>query len=231
MLAARRQVDETLASTTYQKQNWFSPMKWYRIWAKVYFWPSFATFEEIISGPNAAPGRAYLWLGVVAGICFIALMALSGSFADSGFRNVFCFNMIAWPFAAFAGMRSWPIFLHRLAGDGEDQRKRDHLIYCSGAIMAPGTLILVFFGIAWLKFWLTQAMVQTAILETVTIPILFFLLWGIHQLLLWVNAVRAVEGISTGKAALIVVLPGAFFLLFISLGVLSWLIPALLMST
>jgi hypothetical protein len=147
-------VEQSVESTEPQAVS----QPWYKIWAKVYFFPKEQTYETLLQDSNAKTSRAIIWVGIsilVIGIAPILLYWVSGGrfihddLVDAGITSqgeiALFYSLIGVFFAALIGapigMGIATSLIHWLAtkmgGDGIVEK----FGFLLGAIVAPAYLI------------------------------------------------------------------------------------------
>jgi hypothetical protein len=205
-------------------------LKWYEVWREVYFHPSEQTFHRILADPLAKPGRAFLWvaiLGVLSGI----VQAFSTQGVDTGqIEQVSLFSLvICIPLGAVIALALSALIMHWIAGLFGGNGTYDRLVYAFGSIQAPATLVSVILSsIGTLVGLGSLGQGGTSPLLICLAP--FSLAWSIYLLFLEVLALKAVEGLTTGKAILTLLLPLIVVLVLGGLCVALVLVPVIVRS-
>ena len=162
-------------------------MSWRKVWMSVLTRPSVATFERILSDPQASARRAYLWVGLAALIGGIITNAYSrlGLFGSQPeFGPMFLYTCVpANIVLALLSLAAVSWVAQRMAGGFfSGGGKYASMVYASGAFYAP--LILISSLISGIPY-----------VNCLSIPLLIF------ALVLGVMAVNAVNQIGWGQAA------------------------------
>jgi Yip1 domain len=123
------------------------------------------------------------------------------------------------PIAAVIGVIISTAIMHGSAKLFGGTGKWGDLAFCFCAIVAPNTLIASVFGLLFLPVYRLGGLLF--------IPGLISFAIGIYVLALQVNAISAVENISSGKAFLAIILPGIILVLLGVCCTLTVLIPAI----
>lgn len=185
-------------------------LKWYEVWRQIYLHPSVESFLRILADPLAKPGRAYLWVAVMAVISGL-LQGLgfntagrSGLGVSGPILTLGCGLIIA-PVLAVIGLAFGSLIVHWIAGLFGGQGTFERMVYAYGAIEAPATLVSIIFSTLLLILTGGETTGGRSTLGLCAAP--FSLVWGIYLLILQINAIRAVEKLSTGRAILTLLFP------------------------
>jgi hypothetical protein len=186
------------------------PRKWYEIWWAVWRHPGVDTFRSILLEPTAGSGRAALWVGATAFIAGLLSTIFSAIFTPESrtIGSVLICTAIAAPISAVIGTALSAGIYHLVALAFGGKGKWEQLFFCFAAIQAPETV----FGLLSYLFYPTLFAATT--LESnlaVLLPLLCLGILGfavaIYSLVLFINAIDAVENVGTGKAIAIVLIP------------------------
>ena len=192
--------------------------RWYLVWKRA-LWPSVRSYESLSSSHGNVPIKAAIgWISsstlISYGIIVVRLFLIKNPFLFEnptyfllgGPLGILAFGILRLLF--FAGIGQW--IAHLLGGSG-DFRK---LIYAFAALLAPLAIISTLVVSA---AFVLRALYGFPILNT-SLPI-FWLPFGIYQIILSAVAVKAIHRFGWVKAAISVlpVLTGAMLFTLYSL--------------
>jgi len=190
--------------------------KWYEIWIDVLIHPGFATFQNLLKEPNISSNRGFTWVAVTSFISF--LIGILVSMVESSLNpNVTPFPIwyllcgsVATPVLAIVGLAimAWIYdgIAKRFGGSGEYHQ----MVFCLAAIQSPFALIGIVLGWVMIPFY-PSILLNPSAFGTAALPSFspaFCLLWfvsigiGIYSMVLYINAIRAVENLEPGKAVM-----------------------------
>ncbi len=217
--------------------------KWHEVWQKVYFHPSVQSFIDILQDPTARPGRAFLWVaimgaivGLVQSLVTMLVNPVMPQLGDSGPAlpvmtlgfTLVC-GVIVAPIVAVIGLAIGAGVTRLVAGLFGGTGTFDRLVYAFGAISAPSTIPAALFSIITVVIQgLTMRATNSSagLLGLCVLP--FSLALGIYVVVLYVNAIRAVENLTTGKAVLVYFIPTIVFAIIFGVCLLLGLIPVIM---
>lgn len=184
-----------------------TPRKWYQIWMDVLTHPKADTFRSILQEPDVKITRAFTWVAVASFIGYLAYLVVYGLLLPD--LNIFGNIRYSWyllcltiaaPLTAIVGMSIVAAIYRWIASLFGGQGAWDKLVYCFSAISAPVSLITMLISAAIIALSAGQPQLLTCA-SLITLPI------TIYSIVLFINAIVAVEGITTGKAALVYFIP------------------------
>ena len=204
-------------------------LKWYEVWREVFLRPSERTFHRILADPLAKPGRAFIWVAIV-GLLSGIVQSFSAQNVDMGQAVQFnAFTLaICIPLGAVIGLALSSLILHWIAGLLGGQGSYERLVYALGAIQAPSTLVSVILSSIGTLIGLGMGQRTGSPFLICLAP--FSLAWSIYVLYLEVLALKAVEGLTTGKAVLTLFIPLLVVLVLGGLCVALVLIPVIVQN-
>jgi hypothetical protein len=195
------------ASVQYPSQS-----KWYEIWKAVLYPPSEQAFLNILADPAVSARRAFIWVALAALAIspfqvFTTMVSMENSLDTAlGLMVGLCAAVVFAPVGAVIGLAISAGLYHLIAGWFGGRGTFNEMTYAIGAVTAPYMLV------AGLISAVTSLIVVAGevfgLLMLCLVPI--FLALPIYLIILYVQAIKAVEGLSTGKAVLTVVMPTAF---------------------
>ena len=161
--------------------------------------------------------RGFIWIGVTSLIAGIIgqivtfqttrtlLQYLSGS-------DIFLYacGVVVTPIIAIIGIMISAGIFHLIAKIFHGNGKWADLVFCFSAITAPASIIVAFASLINFAF----ANIQILSLIVSICIIIFYLILGIYSIVLYINAIKAVENLSTGQAIATYLIPTIVVLLF-----------------
>ena len=186
-------------------------LSWHQIWLRAVTQPSLATYQQLISLPDAASNRAYKWMAILGllnyGVFLLApdahpyagMLNLGAPFdSSSNLKLLLCAPVFA--FIPVLGLALSAVINHILAiilgGEGEYEK----LVFALGAFSAPLSLT-------------NTVLAPVPCLNLLSLPLALF------NIVLGVIAVNAVYDIGWLKAVIVAAVPLAFILLLFALGI------------
>jgi hypothetical protein len=201
-------------------------LPFYQVWAEVLTYPSQQTFHRIMADPTSSAVRAFLWVGVV-GLISGMVQILASSMGPNSLRDIaglgytvslLCVG-IAAPLGAVLGLALSTAIFHAIAKAMGGMGTFDRLVYCMGAITAPASIIsslisVILTGLGVSSIAGTSRLPGNSLMLALTCVIsLALFAFSFYLIVLEVLALKAVEGISTGKAVLTLIIPGLVVLI------------------
>jgi len=202
--------------------------KWYEIWLDVWTHPGEEAFWGILKERNHSVGRAFIWVAVTSLILAVAsiigYVPLYRSFMSNigAVNTVEFFNttslltfgicsVILTPIFAILGLVISSGIYHLISKLFGGSGAWSDLVFCLGAVIAPGSIIT---GVLMIPYVLFSNFPAIWWLVAIFIGILSLIV-SIYVIVLNVNAIRGAERIGTWQAILTIFLP------IIIIGVLS----------
>jgi hypothetical protein len=169
--------------------------------------PKADTFRSILTESNVKVSRAFIWVAVASFIGYLAYLLVYGLllpdltiFGDIRASWYWLCITIAAPLTAIVGMSIIAAIYRWIASLFGGQGAWDKLVYCFSAISAPVSLITMLISALFITLTAGQPQLMTCA-SLVMLPL------SIYAIVLYVNAIVAVEGITAGKAALVYFIP------------------------
>ena len=193
--------------------------KWYELWLEVWKHPSDASFKSILNERDHEAMRGFIWIGVAS-----LITGLIGQIATfqttrtllqypSGSDILFyvC-GVVVTPIIAIIGMMISAGIFHLVAKIFHGNGKWGDLVFCFSAISAPASIIVAFASL--INFAFVNIQILTLIVSICII--IFYLILGIYSIVLYINAIKAVENIGTGQAVATYFIPTIVLLLIVA---------------
>jgi len=181
------------------------PRKWYEIWSDIWRHPGVTSFQGLLNEPDHSPKRGYKWIAVTSLIAAIlASLGSSGIFRSlqSDFGSIFIYyvcTVILSPIFGIIGLIISSGIYHVISRLFKGNGKWSDLVICSAVVLAPVELV--------------GGVISLIILLFAQIPAAFIIPWllsvavSIYSIVLYVNALKTAENITTGQAVLTYFLP------------------------
>jgi hypothetical protein len=172
--------------------------------------------------------RGLIWIAVVAVIVAlvsnISLVPNIRTFVPqmNGITifTVIC-DVIVAPIVSILGVMFLGGVFHLIAKIFHGNGKWSDLVFCLTAISAPASLLFLPGYLINIAF----AGIQILSLIVSIVVIILYLIWGIYSIVLYINAIKAVENISTGNAVATYFIP-VIVLTIITVCILSFVVIA-----
>ncbi len=184
-----------------------TPEPFYQTWIKALTKPNERTFAEIANSPGANPNKAYLWLALsdIVAVFVIMLVASLSTASQGDFGSALSRSLISLicgaPIGAVIGVLFFALvtaIIQWVAKLFKGTGSYSQLVYAAAAFAAPLMLI-------------SGAISALSLIPIPYIALCFSILsigLSIYALVLWVMAVKGVNGFGWGEAVGSVFLPG-----------------------
>jgi hypothetical protein len=194
---------------------------WYQLWWDVWTLPGTDTFRALMAETNGGAGRGFLWILVSGLISAIVNVLLRLALPNNALSNLPAGSLaiyqsvgtigsfICIPISSVIGIAITAgiyLGLARLLGGRGDWGQA---IFCYAAIQGP--LVLIGLALSAPVSMLGGATNSLSYMLAI-FSVLASLALSIYASVLYVFAIKAVEGIGTGKAILVMLLPTLLFL-------------------
>jgi hypothetical protein len=190
------------------------PRAWHQIWLDIWLHPGLDSFKAALAEPDTGTGRAYRWvavMGLISGLVSVLIELVlptpTSSQLPANSRGIFLGAVavgavLCTPFAAVIGLAISAWIYHGISRLLGGQGTGNRLIYAFGAIYAPLMLISTVFLVpsALVRQLGDGAAIGSLCLSIIPLAV------SIYSIVLYVNAIKAVEGFSTGRAIAVIAL-------------------------
>ncbi len=183
-----------------------APRKWYEIWRDVWLHPNAQTFMDILKEPDISSSRGFKWValtGLISGLVSLISIMLSLNTLQNGLSSLentpivfsvmgiygLCVVVLTPIFAVLGLVISAGIY-HGIAKLFHGTGEWGQLVFCFAAILAP--------------LFVVSSLIS--VLVSLQVPFLSFcfglasLALSVYAIVLFINAIKAVEDIGTGAA-------------------------------
>jgi len=197
--------------------------KWYEIWWDVWTNPGVGSFQALLQDADHSTARGFIWIAVTSLIVALATSVLSVR-ALLNYQPNFTSPLVYYlclviftPIFAIIGLTIATGIYHGIAKLLGGTGTWSDLVLCVSAVTAPGEIIACVIGL--IRFLVLQIPV------IIFIPSLLSFIIGIYAIVLYINALKASENISSGKAVVVYFIPTIVAGLIILCSLLA-LVPA-----
>jgi hypothetical protein len=172
------------------------PRKWYAIWWDVWRHPGVKVFQDLLQGENVNSSRGFTWIaltGLIVGVVNLSSSLLlqrnaqSNIFDTSDISYLLCggiFSVPLTPILYMVGLAISAWIYHTIAKLFHGTGNWENLAFCFAAVEAP-----------YLLFSSVNSILNS-LLPSVSMDIFVM----IYTSILYINAIKAVEHLSTGAA-------------------------------
>jgi hypothetical protein len=190
--------------------------KWYELWLEVWKRPSDTSFKSILNERDHSALRGLIWIAVVAVIAAL-VSNISGVPYISAFvpqmTGITIFkvigDLIIAPIIAIILNMLLTGVLHLIAKIFHGNGQWSDLVFCLTAISAPAYILVAIASLIIFAF----GSIQNSFLIVSICYLVFSLILTIYSIVLYINAIKAVENISTGQAVATYFIPTIILLL------------------
>ncbi len=189
------------------------------LWLEVWKHPSDASFKSILNERDHEAMRGFIWIGVaslITGIIgqiatFQTTRTLLQYPSGSDILFYVC-GVVVTPIIAIIGMMILAGIFHLIAKIFHGNGKWGDLVFCFSAITAPASIVVAIASLINFAFVNIQIL---SLIVSICI-IIFYLILGIYSIVLYINAIKAVENIGTGQAVATYFIPTLVLLLIVA---------------